>query len=197
MTDHIEAGIGFANAQLGKPYVFGASGPDEWDCIGLMRKAARAMGYDGSEFPAFVNVRQLTKWAEDNGYLRLAVDGYQGQRGDLFLWGDANSADHRPVKGAGHVGMVKKAPAAGKPNGRAISAFNPQKGVINHGIAPKPGTHVALYGFVVLPPPTPEPVTEPEIPPPSGAVDPVPVQDDPPTVEELQAKIDKAKEALA
>ena len=36
--------LAFARAQLGEPYVFGATGPDRWDCSGLTQAAWRAAG---------------------------------------------------------------------------------------------------------------------------------------------------------
>ncbi|MBS2546904.1 C40 family peptidase [Catenulispora sp. NL8] len=49
---HIPAGvpapivtaISFALAQIGKPYIWGGTGPDGWDCSGLMMMAYRAAG---------------------------------------------------------------------------------------------------------------------------------------------------------
>lgn len=38
--------INFALDQLGKPYQFGAQGPDTWDCSGLVSKAWKAAGVD-------------------------------------------------------------------------------------------------------------------------------------------------------
>jgi cell wall-associated NlpC family hydrolase len=40
----IVAAISFALAQIGKPYVWGGTGPDGWDCSGLMMMAYRAAG---------------------------------------------------------------------------------------------------------------------------------------------------------
>lgn len=40
----IAAAISFALAQIGKPYVWGGTGPDGWDCSGLMMMAYRAAG---------------------------------------------------------------------------------------------------------------------------------------------------------
>jgi peptidoglycan DL-endopeptidase CwlO len=40
----VAAAISFAEAQLGKPYVFGATGPDAFDCSGLVMMAYRAAG---------------------------------------------------------------------------------------------------------------------------------------------------------
>ncbi|MGK5529204.1 NlpC/P60 family protein [Streptomyces sp. URMC 129] len=41
-----EAAIAFAEAQLGKPYVWGATGPNSFDCSGLTQAAWRAAGVD-------------------------------------------------------------------------------------------------------------------------------------------------------
>lgn len=193
MNAFVKAMIAFAKAQLGKKYVLGATGPDEWDCRGLVRKAARAAGLDGSVLPAVNNVRELTAWAEASGLLRLASSGYKGKRGDIFLWGKVDG-DHRPIKGAGHTGLVLQPVNAKNPMGKAISAYNPEKGVIVHDLIPS--GHHALYGFIVLAYPAPEPaITDPETPPPS--TDAAPQPDEPPTVEELLAKISNAQEALA
>lgn len=38
--------INFARAQVGKPYVFGRSGPDSYDCSGLTKRAGRQINLD-------------------------------------------------------------------------------------------------------------------------------------------------------
>lgn len=38
--------IAFARAQIGKPYRYGATGPNEWDCSGLVQAAWRAAGVE-------------------------------------------------------------------------------------------------------------------------------------------------------
>ena len=38
--------ISFARLQVGKPYVFGRSGPDSFDCSGLTKRAAAQIGLD-------------------------------------------------------------------------------------------------------------------------------------------------------
>jgi hypothetical protein len=38
------AAIGFALGELGKPYVWGATGPDSWDCSSLLQASYRAAG---------------------------------------------------------------------------------------------------------------------------------------------------------
>ena len=39
-----EIALAFGRAQLGEPYVFGATGPNRWDCSGLTQAAWRAAG---------------------------------------------------------------------------------------------------------------------------------------------------------
>jgi hypothetical protein len=38
--------IDFARKQIGKPYVFGTSGPDSFDCSGLTKRASKQIGLD-------------------------------------------------------------------------------------------------------------------------------------------------------
>lgn len=142
--------IHFTKDHLGDKYVFGADGPTEWDCIHFVRKAARAAGLDGSVVPGATNVRMLTKWAEDRNLVRLYADGAKPKRGDIFLWGSPDG-DHRPVKGAGHTGLVLRMPGKLYPNGFAISAYNPHQGVITHDLIAAPSTGHVLYGFITPP----------------------------------------------
>jgi hypothetical protein len=37
-TSRVDAALRFLLAQVGKPYFYGAEGPDEWDCSGLYRQ---------------------------------------------------------------------------------------------------------------------------------------------------------------
>jgi cell wall-associated NlpC family hydrolase len=59
--------ISFAVAQLGKPYRWGATGPDAWDCSGMVQAAWRAAGiaisrttltqiHDGSPVPSLAEL---------------------------------------------------------------------------------------------------------------------------------------------
>ncbi len=43
-TTRGEIALAFGRAQLGEPYVFGATGPNRWDCSGLTQAAWRAAG---------------------------------------------------------------------------------------------------------------------------------------------------------
>jgi cell wall-associated NlpC family hydrolase len=76
--------IDFAHAQLGKPYVYAASGPDAYDCSGLTMAAYRAAGislphYSGAQYSMLPKV---------------SLDAMQP--GDLVFWGPG---------GGSHVGL--------------------------------------------------------------------------------------------
>ena len=73
------AAIGYAEAQLGKPYVYAASGPNTYDCSGLTMMAWAAAGvsmphYSGAQYGMFPHVPLD----------RLAP-------GDLIFWGSGGS----------------------------------------------------------------------------------------------------------
>jgi len=75
--------VRFAYAQLGKPYVYGASGPDSYDCSGL---TMRAWGAAGVSLPHNAAAQQ-----SDTRYVSYA----DLQPGDLVFFGSP----------AGHVGI--------------------------------------------------------------------------------------------
>ena len=70
------AAIGFAKAQLGEPYVWGAAGPGSWDCSGLMMGA---WGAGGVSLPHYSR-RAVLRVHADLG--RASSDP-----GDLVFWG--------------------------------------------------------------------------------------------------------------
>ena len=82
--------LAYAEAQLGKPYVFGAAGPDAFDCSGLAMMAYRAAGI------AIPRTSQA-QWA----YGRQ-VPASQVQPGDLVFFAGADGTPAAP----GHVGIV-------------------------------------------------------------------------------------------
>jgi cell wall-associated NlpC family hydrolase len=78
------AAIDFARAQLGKPYVYAATGPDSYDCSGLTMSAYAAAGvrmphYSGAQYSSIPHV---------------PLDAMQP--GDLVFWG---------AGGGSHVGI--------------------------------------------------------------------------------------------
>jgi cell wall-associated NlpC family hydrolase len=81
--------IDFARAQLGKPYVFGAVGPDSFDCSGLTMSAYKSAG---------VTIPRLS---DDQYWWGAQVPKGQEQPGDLVFF------DFKPGHtGPGHVGIV-------------------------------------------------------------------------------------------
>ena len=97
----VAAAIAFAKAQIGKPYQFGAAGPDAYDCPGLVYAAYAAAG---------IHLARTTyQWQQDGPVIPLS----QIQTGDL-LFSDGSPAS------PGHVvmylggGQVIQAPQAGQ-----------------------------------------------------------------------------------
>jgi cell wall-associated NlpC family hydrolase len=82
--------LSYAEAQLGKPYVFGAAGPDSFDCSGLAMMAYRAAGI------AIPRTSQA-QWAWGR-----QVPASQVQPGDLVFFSGSDGTPAAP----GHVGIV-------------------------------------------------------------------------------------------
>jgi peptidoglycan DL-endopeptidase CwlO len=82
--------INFAQAQLGKPYLFGGTGPDAFDCSGLVMMAYRAAG---------INIPRTSEeqWAE-----LPHVSAADVEPGDLVFFAGADGTPTSP----GHVGLV-------------------------------------------------------------------------------------------
>jgi cell wall-associated NlpC family hydrolase len=109
------AAIAYARAQLGKPYVYAAAGPDSFDCSGLTMRAWGAAGvsmphYSGSQYAMFPKV---------------PLD--QLQPGDLVFRGPGGSQHVGLYIGGG---MILHAPQTGDvvkiaPMGSVIGASRP------------------------------------------------------------------------
>jgi len=105
------AAIAFARAQIGKPYVYAAAGPDTYDCSGLTMRAWQAGGvsmphYSGAQMAMFP---------------RVSLDALQP--GDLLFWGPGGSDHVAMYTGGGMVvyapqtgSFVKEAPIYGSPS---------------------------------------------------------------------------------
>jgi len=96
--------IAFALAQLGKPYVWGATGPDAYDCSGLVFAAYAAAG---------VHIARTTfDWRQDGPQIPLTSI----QPGDLLFSAGADGTNANP----GHVvmylggGQIIQAPQTGE-----------------------------------------------------------------------------------
>lgn len=101
--------VEFARQQIGEPYVWGAEGPDSWDCSGLVYGALRAAGLDVSRTTAANIGRQGTSVS-----LAAAVPG------DVVYFDRPGATDHVGLY-IGNGQMID-APTQGQPVGvRAVS----------------------------------------------------------------------------
>jgi len=82
--------VGFALAQLGKPYVYGATGPDSFDCSGLMLRAWQAAG---------VTIPRTSQAQSRSGAPVAGIA--EMQPGDLIFIPGSDGTASDP----GHVGM--------------------------------------------------------------------------------------------
>jgi cell wall-associated NlpC family hydrolase len=100
----VATAIAFARAQLGKPYQWGAAGPDAYDCSGLVYATYAAAGIGLG--------RTTYQWRQDGPVVRLS----QVQPGDLLFSAGSDGTPADP----GHVvmylggGQVIQAPQAGQ-----------------------------------------------------------------------------------
>jgi len=84
------AAIAYAEQQLGKPYEWGATGPDAFDCSGLVMMAYRAAGID------------IPRTSQQQWAWGPRVSPSQVQPGDLVFFAGADGTPTSP----GHVGLV-------------------------------------------------------------------------------------------
>ncbi|MFY9866064.1 MAG: C40 family peptidase, partial [Trebonia sp.] len=82
--------INFAQAQLGKPYLWGGTGPDAFDCSGLVMMAYRAAGIN------------IPRTSEDQWAQLPHVPAGNVEPGDLVFFAGADGTPTSP----GHVGLV-------------------------------------------------------------------------------------------
>jgi peptidoglycan DL-endopeptidase CwlO len=86
----VGAAIAFAENQLGKPYLWGGTGPDAFDCSGLVMMAYRAAGID------------IPRTSQEQWVWGPRVPASQVQPGDLVFFVGADGTETAP----GHVGIV-------------------------------------------------------------------------------------------
>ncbi|MDD6407575.1 MAG: C40 family peptidase [Lactobacillus equicursoris] len=98
--------VSLAKAQVGKAYVWGATGPSSFDCSGLVQWVYKnAVGKTVSR----------TTYTQVNEGVNVTVSTSSLQPGDLLFWGDAAAPYHVAI----YVG-----------NGQYVSAADEQQGVI-------------------------------------------------------------------
>ena len=82
--------IGYARSQLGKPYLWGATGPDAFDCSGLTMMAYRAAGLS------------IPRTSQEQWSWGPQISADQVQPGDLVFFAGSDGTTASP----GHVGLV-------------------------------------------------------------------------------------------
>jgi peptidoglycan DL-endopeptidase CwlO len=112
-SSYAAAAVAYAQAQLGKPYVWGATGPDAFDCSGLTMMAYRAAGID------------IPRTADYQWRWGPRVSANSVEPGDLVFFVGADGTPTAP----GHVAIVIghdlmiQAPSAGL--NVSIATFSP------------------------------------------------------------------------
>jgi peptidoglycan DL-endopeptidase CwlO len=84
------AAIAYAEQQLGKPYQWGGTGPDAFDCSGLVMMAYRAAGID------------IPRTSQQQWAWGPRINPSQVEPGDLVFFAGADGT----AKSPGHVGLV-------------------------------------------------------------------------------------------
>lgn len=114
--------VTIAEAQRGKPYVFGAAGPTAFDCSGLVRYAYLRAGVNALLGGGHSGYAMLA-W----GRAHHLVSGSNPQVGDVVIYGNGAHA-------AIYIG-----------DGRVISALNPSQGIRITGLH---ALHDSVTGFI-------------------------------------------------
>jgi peptidoglycan DL-endopeptidase CwlO len=96
----VSAAISYAQDQIGKPYLFGGTGPDAFDCSGLVMMAYRTAGIS-------IARTSQQQWATET-----RVSASQVEPGDLVFFAGSDGTPTSP----GHVGLVIG-------NGQMIEAY--------------------------------------------------------------------------
>jgi cell wall-associated NlpC family hydrolase len=86
----VAAAIAYAKAQIGKPYVWGGTGPDGYDCSGLVMMAYKAAGIS------------IPRTSEEQWAWGPKIQPGQQEPGDLVFFAGSDGTPTNP----GHVGLV-------------------------------------------------------------------------------------------
>ncbi|RSS54855.1 C40 family peptidase [Streptomyces sp. WAC01280] len=99
--------VAFARAQVGDAYVMGGTGPNSWDCSGLVQAAYASAGID------------LPRISGDQSSRGTSVSLSNLQPGDVLYWGSRSGSYHVAI----YVG-----------GGKYIGAQNPSTGVVERSL---------------------------------------------------------------
>ncbi|MGQ4516351.1 NlpC/P60 family protein [Streptomyces sp. DW26H14] len=107
-TGSAAAIVSYVEARIGDAYVMGSTGPNAFDCSGLVQAAYRTVGVD------------LPRVSQDQSTAGTQVSLSNVQPGDILYWGSAGSAYHVAI----YVG-----------DGKFVGAQNPSSGVVEHDLS--------------------------------------------------------------
>ncbi len=93
--------IAYARRQLGKPYVFGATGPSTFDCSGLTMRAWQSAG------------RDIPRLAASQYFATEHISAGELRPGDLLFWGSTPSSIYHVALYVGNGKMIQ-APRPGR-----------------------------------------------------------------------------------
>ncbi|GAA4784592.1 C40 family peptidase [Streptomyces ziwulingensis] len=110
-TGSAAAVVSFVQAQVGKAYVSGATGPSAYDCSGLVQAAFKQVGVS------------LPRVSQDQSVAGTQVSLDNLQPGDILYWGGAGSAYHVGV----YIG-----------DGQFVGAQNSSTGVVQKSLSYDP-----------------------------------------------------------
>ncbi|MFF8836135.1 C40 family peptidase [Streptomyces sp. NPDC015130] len=99
--------VAFARAQIGDAYVMGSTGPNSWDCSGLVQAAYASVGID------------LPRISSDQSSRGTSVSLSNLQPGDVLYWGSRSGSYHVAI----YVG-----------GGKYVGAQNPSTGVVERSL---------------------------------------------------------------
>ncbi|MEV6200227.1 C40 family peptidase [Streptomyces sp. NPDC051771] len=99
--------VAFAKAQVGDAYVSGGTGPNSWDCSGLVQAAYREAGID------------LPRISYSQSSMGTSVSLSNLQPGDILYWGSRSGSYHVAI----YVG-----------GGKYVGAQNPSTGVVERSL---------------------------------------------------------------
>ncbi|MFF7182032.1 NlpC/P60 family protein [Streptomyces sp. NPDC008121] len=106
-TGSAAAIVAFARAQVGDAYISGGTGPNSWDCSGLVQAAYRQAGVD------------LPRISSDQSSMGTSVSLSNLQPGDILYWGSRSGSYHVAI----YVG-----------GGNYVGAQNPSTGVVERSL---------------------------------------------------------------
>ncbi|MFG3495528.1 C40 family peptidase [Streptomyces sp. NPDC047928] len=106
-TGSAAAIVAFARAQIGDAYVMGGTGPNSWDCSGLVQAAYRQAGID------------LPRVSGSQSSMGTSVSLDSLQPGDILYWGSRSGSYHVAI----YVG-----------GGNYVGAQNPSTGVVERSL---------------------------------------------------------------